>query len=160
MLPISYTTSDAIRSLLGLDEDDLSDEQITARNLEKELNMDIASWCSNHVTLADLVNTGLATQVEVDLVDALGLYSAYFCAKLVIPAMQLGASQKIADGKNSYDRFTTVDFQKIYEQMSERAAFYKTFIVNNNVALVVTTLASTYKPFSLVAPSYDPVTGA
>lgn len=157
MLPILYTDTDFLRSLLGVSVKDLPDARLAARNLEKELTMDLNSWVSNHATLSDAINMGTATVEETAAFDAITMYSAYFCAKLVIPSLQLGASQAVGDGKNTLERFSTMDWEKLTEQIGERVAFYKK-VALANITLEVSTTA-TFKPFTLVGSAYDPVTG-
>lgn len=156
MLPIlNFSTTDSVRAVLGISEKDMSDLQLTDRNLELELRLDLSSWVSNAASLAEAVNAGTATQAELDILDSVGLYATYFCAKLVIPSLQMGAAHSISDGKNSMDRFASINWDQLYDRITERAAFYKKLVLNLNTP----TTAAAYKPFSLVASSYDPVTG-
>ena len=158
MATILYAELDGIRSVLGVSSKEMSDEQLSTRMLEQELRLDLANWVGNHVTLADAVNSGIATTTEIDTFDALGLYSTYFCAKLIVTSLQLAAIQSVSDGKNAMNRFTTIDYEQLYSRLSERVSFYKKFVTDNNS---VTTTAATvaFKPFSIVGSSYDPVTG-
>lgn len=158
MLQILYTDTDQIRSTLGVSHKDMSDERLTVRLLEKELLLDLISWVSNHATLEDAVNMGTATEVELQLVDSIQLYSTYFCARLVIPSLQMATLQSVSDGKNSSERFSNVDWDKLYERLSERMAFYKKFIIDNNSGLTSTS-PFTFKPFSIASSAYNPVTG-
>jgi len=157
MLSILGTDTDRVRSVLGISEKDMSDERLTVRDLEKELNFDLTSWVTNLQTLLDNVNSGTATAIESSIVDAIGLYSTYFCARLVVPSLQMGALHSVSDGKNTMDRFATVNWDQLYDRMSERTAFYKKFISDNNVSVSITQV---FKPFSLASAAYDPVRGA
>lgn len=156
MLQILYTDTDFLRSLLGVSEKDLPDKRLIDRNLEKELSMDITSWMSNHAAISNLVNMGTATESEVATMDAITMYSAYFCAKLIIPSLQLGVAQAISDGKNSMDRFSAVDWDKLNDRMSERVAFYKK-IAQGYMSLPEPS-QTTFSPFSIANPASDPVT--
>lgn len=155
MLPLSYTDTDAIRAALGVTEKDVSDAQLAGRSLEKELNLDLMSWVSNHETIAETADFGTAANLA--LFDAISLYSTYFCAKIVLTSLQLAALQSVSDGKNAMSRFAPIDWDKLYDRISERVAFYRTFILENNLALTTTTTKLTQ--FSIVGSAYDPVTG-
>lgn len=125
MQDILYTDTDQIRSVLGLDEKDLSDEQITDRNIEKELNLDLVGWMGDH---AVVYNTGTdleASSVEKNIADALILYATYYCCGLTIVSLQMATPQAVSDGKNSLSRFTPSNWQEIENTVKERAAFYK-----------------------------------
>lgn len=156
MVPISYTDTDKIRAVLGLSLKDMPDDRLAVRDLEKELNLDLASWVTNIQTLTDAVNSGTATQTESDVIDSIGLYATYFCAKLIIPSLQLATVAKIGDGKNSQERFANINWDSLYDRISERISFYRKFISDNNTT---TATAVTYQRFSAVAAAYDPVTG-
>ena len=150
MIEISMTNTDKIRAVLGLSIKEMPDKQLSVRDLALELDMDLTSWIPN----LSAIENG-STDNEMKLLDAIGLYATYFCAKLVIPSLQMASLQKVSDGKNSADRFSPVDWDKLYDRTAERAAFYKKFILDNNAEKST----FTFKAFSAVGSAYDPVTG-
>lgn len=160
MLQIAGTDTDRVRSVLGITFKDMTDDQMVIRDLEKELILDVSSWVSNLEALKEIVNMGTATAEEVNVLDAIGLYSTYFCARLVIPSLQLGAAHSISDGKNAMDRFASINWDQLYDRISERVKFYKQYVQDNNVIVGGTSTTSVYKPFALVSSSYNPVTNA
>ena len=153
MQALLYTDTDRIRAVLGVDEKDLSDEQITARDLEKELRIELLSWVSNY---AALMVTGLgtaATEVQVSIADALSLYCTYYCSIRAIKTLQMAAPQRVSDGQNALDRFATIDWQGLTLDLKELAATYKKYVQDN-------TLTSTPKIYSAltgVGLQTDPV---
>ena len=154
MQTLLYTDTDKIRSVLGVDVKDVNDARITDRDPEKELRMDLLSWIPTHAALyaAGIANGASETQISIS--DALGLYSTYFCGKLVAKSLQLAAPQAISDGKNSLSRFNTIDWQGLNNFLSERAAFYKSLLQE----LVVTTSTTVdYIAFAGVGLAVDPV---
>ena len=154
MQSIIYTDTDRIRSVLGVDDKDIKDNQVTDRDLEKELRLDLLSWVSNHAALYTTGTTGTPTEPQKSVADALTLYSTYFCAILVVKSLQLAAPQAIADGKNSLSRFAAMDWQGMSAHLKERAAFYKTFIQDATATNAVTV----YTAFAGVGLAVDPVT--
>jgi hypothetical protein len=155
MLPVGFTDTDKIRSVLGLSEKDSPDSRLVVRDLEKELNLDLSSWISGIQTIVDSVSYGSTIPAELNIVDAIGLYSTYFCAKLVIPSLQMSAIQSISDGKNSMDRFSSINWDSLYNQLSERVAFYKKLAMDNNSSVAVVA----YPRFSLAGSERDSVVG-
>lgn len=147
MLPILYTDTDAIRAVLGITEEDLEDAQLIARNLDKELNIDLLSWLP---TVEDLVSIGTDLQV-----DSIKLYSNYYCAALVAQSLRLAATQQTSDGQNSLDRYSVIDWKEIIQEMRERASFYRSYLITS----LAETVISTFKPFASVGLATDPVTG-
>lgn len=156
MTPISYTDTDRIRSVLGIDEEDVSDDQIANRDLEKELRLDLLTWVSTHATVYDAGQVSNATETEQSAADALVLYCTYFCAVLVAKSLQLSAPQQISDGKNAMSRFATIDWPGIMDHLWERREFYKAALQG----ALSTTTVRTYSPFSGVGLGTDPVTAA
>ena len=149
MQNIGYTDTDQIRAVLGVDTDDLSDEALVARRLASELNLDLLAWLPTH---ADIIFTGTPEQQ-----DALGLYATYYCAAIIAISLKMAAPQTVSDGKNQMNRFSEAsDWEKLQNSLNSRVGFYKKYLLDT----LGTTSQSTFKPFSLVTPSYDPVTGA
>lgn len=147
MISILYTDTDQIRSVLGIDDRDMTDAQIADRNLAKELRLDLVSWLATHATL----NTS-GTENEK---DALNLYCTYFCAALVAVSVQMAAPQKVSDGKDSLDRFATIDWANITRKLNERTEFYRKLMQQ---LMGETTVTTTYSLFSAVGLANDPVT--
>lgn len=125
MSAILYTSTNKIRSSLGLTAQDVSDEQLLARDLDKELSIDLASWLPTHAVLYSAGTAVDATAQEQIIADALVLYSMYFCALLELHALRLAAPQQVSDGKNSLGRFTPMDWQRLETTLASRAEFYK-----------------------------------
>jgi hypothetical protein len=158
MVPIIYTDTDQIRSVLGISRKDLSDEQLVSRNLEKELQLDLSSWVPNHALIYSSANSGAATDIQQNMADSITLYSTYYCAKLVLTTLQMGLKKSISDGKNALNRFDTVDWDKLYDRMSERVTFYRQYVTANNQTISSVAPVSRVM-FSIVGSSRDPVTG-
>jgi hypothetical protein len=157
MLAILYTDTNQIRSVLGVELEDLSDTTITDRNLEKELRLDLLSWSPTHAALHAAGATVGATELAQSIADAITLYSTYFCSVLVVKSLQLAAPQSISDGKNTMSRFSTIDWQALTGHLKERLAFYKVFVQDSTSA---TPTAPVYNLFSGLGLSTDPVTSA
>jgi hypothetical protein len=157
VLTVLYTNTDKIRSALGLDDKDISDKQLTDRDLDKELRLDLTSWLPTHATLYTTGTSTEATDTQQLIADALVLYSTYYCSLLSARAMRLAAMQSHSDGKNTLERFATVDWQKIEMDLRERAAFYR----DQLLALAAQSVTQVeIKFFEGVGLAVDPVTAA
>ena len=155
MITIIYTDTDKIRSALGVDDEDIGDAQITDRNLDKELRLDLVSWLPTHAALYTSGTSVSATDSEQMTSDALVLYSTYFCAVLMVSALRLAAPQQVSDGKNSLTRFPTIDWQRLDSDLRAGMARAKAAI------LKLQSQASTETDvvlFAAVGLASDPVT--
>lgn len=158
MQTIGYTDTDQIRSVLGTTDKEVSDADLTVRNLELELYFSFTGWLDDHSDLYTGGTESGATPEEIAVANAIMLYSTYFCAIAVVPALQLLARQSITDGKNALERFTPVNWQELLNRLQERLQFYRSLLE---------TLTGLSSP-GIVAPaqltgvglSVDPVTTA
>lgn len=92
-----------IRLQLGVDNLDITDEQVVESGLYDELNLDFYGWFPRY---GELFNS-LETSVEVLMQQvALKTYGKLFmCRKLALSG-RLGFAQKVKDGENQDDRFS------------------------------------------------------
>ena len=155
MQTILYTDTDQVRSVFGVDSKDMPDATITGRNPEKELRLDLASWLPTHGTIYNAGMEAAATDEEVQLSDALNLYSTYFCCDLVVGSVQMAAPQAVSDGKNSMNRFTPMDWQRIEDRIKGKLATYKQLLQELTSASVE---SAGFAMFSGVGLALDPVT--
>lgn len=154
MIPILYTDSDQVLSTIGLTPDDISDEVLNSKDLEKVLSVDLYQWLSTHSTIFKST-TAVATSAERFQSDCLELYCTYFCAAKVLE-MALLIFMKESDGQNEYNRFGSLDFNRLKAEVMQQAGYYRQTLLT---ALSSETAAVRVPQFTVVAPSYDPVTG-
>jgi len=152
---ILYTDTDQIRSTFGLEEEEVSDDLLSFRGLEKELKLDLIDWLPTHATLYAAGKSISATDTQKSITDALNLYCTYFCCSISAESLPMLAAQAITDGKNGMDRFSTIDWKALSKYMSGRMAYYKSLILRLNASTSTTT---TYSPFTKVGLTTDPVT--
>jgi hypothetical protein len=153
MQTIAHTNTDKVRSVLGVDAKDVTDLQITDRDIEKELLLDLLSWVPTHATLYTTGTTSYANSTDKSIADAIGLYCTYFCSILMLKSLQLATPQTVSDGKNSMNRFATMDWSGLASHLKERAAFYKLFVQDSTYVMPV---VQTYNPFAGVGLINDP----
>jgi hypothetical protein len=156
MITILYTNTDKIRAALGVDDNDVKDARIVALDLEKELKLDFISWLPLYSAFHTTSVAPSATEAQRNIGDALVLYSMYYCATQVAKTLRLAAPQTVSDGKNALGRFDGIDWQALTINMKERAAFYRTLLLDQTH----TSIVKFYPQLTGVGLATDPVVSA
>lgn len=155
MATILYTDTDQIRSVIGVDESDVSDKSLIDRNLDKELRLDLISWLPTHAALYAAGAATDASEASRSISDSITLYCTYYCAVQAANSLRMSAPQQVSDGKNSLTRFQTIDWNQIIKELSSRAAYYKG-IISDLTAQTLSVTSITL--FAGVGLAVDPVT--
>ena len=166
---ILFSTTDAVRSCLGLDLSDLSDEMISSQNLKTRFQMDLGSWyvgsyvdhwtASGYDPLDDAADQEIADTPSEDLLRGmrLSIYSMWFAAFASIDTM-LTVTEKTSDGKNEVSRLRSIDFNAIREIVKGNLETAKSEILED-LAPTTNTLDEPLVPVSSDFGSYNPITG-
>lgn len=149
---IVYTTDEKVRSVLGIDAKDYDQAQISNRELARELSVDLISWIPDHATLYS-ASYGTASP---EVADCLILYSTYFCAVSMVPTLRLGSTQMISDGKNTMNRFSTMDWDRLEAQLTSKLSKYREVLTDLIGSPTVTGITD-YARLSTVGLATDPV---
>lgn len=141
---VLYTTSDSIRSAIGIDENDISDDMIAACNLDLQM--------------AERLETILPTyEVVVDSSEAgerrVKLWCQYYGALTLLESAPLGIPQKIQANNDQVARFA-LDFEAIKTELRGKLAALESKLLGTDT--------STLRPgiMGVSTPSYDPIVGA
>lgn len=159
MLPILYTDTDAVRSVLGITEEDIKDDDLVARDLLRELRIDLNTWLPTHAAIYAYGDLTTPTDTQVTQYDLLVTYAKYYCALLVARStLALAAAQQVGDGKNTMARFTPFSLQQLQEQLAGKVMEMKNALATlfSAEATTVVSLAQ----FTGVGQAIDPVVGA
>lgn len=151
----NYTTTDAIRGCLGIDEDDCTDDTIVNSNLHKELLVDLDDWLPTHSTLFDAGKTSTATATDKRIQNLIALYSQWFCAYEVACRFLL-VPQIVTDGKAQMNRYPNFKLEEMANQAAARRDKYRS-LLDQEVNDAPDPIGSAAL-FSVVVPDYDPVT--
>jgi uncharacterized membrane protein (UPF0182 family) len=151
----SYTDSDKLRSVLGVSVEELEDAIIAYRDLEKEINVSLHDWLPNHATIYGAGNGIGATADQVYQADLLVLYCTYYAGFLVLTS-PLTAIQKISDGKNLTERFSSTDPKAMQGALLLRAQNYQGLLLAAQGQTTTNSLMLTQ--FSGAGLADDPVT--
>lgn len=154
---VMYTNTDRIRSVLGLSAKDMSDAQVTDRNLATELRLQLASWLPTYATHYTAGKAPGATEALADIADGIELYCTYYCAQIIAtsPSLSLATPQQVSDGKNQISRFNQQDWENFRRLLEGKANHYRAIVEK---AVNSVSSATGPKFFSAVALGTDPVT--
>ena len=161
MLLTDYTTYADIRAVLGVSEDDLTDETLALTlygdYLQNELE-DIA------LTLPDTYTTVKALTVrdsaQIRFLTASRLFATFAVAKQLTAALPLFAAKQISDGKATVGRFDT-SYKETIKSVNEQYEKLRARLLLTVSALGTTTTAATTRVFfGVISPSTDVITNA
>lgn len=141
-IPVLYTTTEAIRATIGIDEDDVDDNALLQQNLEYQMEERLSEWLPSYATIYG---------ASVDGARRLTLWCQYFGALTVIESNQLAIPQKIQANTDQMSRYQ-IDFEKLKADLRSRL-----FNIENK--LVVPLSKTTFSIIGSSAAGYDPVTG-
>lgn len=144
-IQILYTTSDAIRAAIGIDEDDLSDAIVAGQFLDLLMMEGLQDVMPDYETQADASDTVL---------NRLKLWCTYFGALSLVSDAQLGIPMKIQANTDAMQRFQ-IDFEKLKENLAAKVAWVEAKL-NPDFSNAV----SRPQLIGAAAPDYDPIVGA
>lgn len=149
-----YTTPEAVVKTIGVDIDDLEENFFVDSPLEISLRVALYEWLPNHSDL-DIASIQTPTAAQQNLFDLLSLYCLYFVAGKALEAGLAFKLKETDSHANSYERFN-VDFKAMSEKFIRNAATAKQMLLT---ALASTGVVAPVPQFTVVAPTFDPVTG-
>lgn len=120
MLLTRYTSTEAIRAVLGVNEVELEDSSMAAQNLDIQILLELDSRAPGHGDKADLAVGAAPTAGQVADLQRLRLAAQYLGA-WVIARNPILFMQEIGDGKNKSKRFGTVDWNELARSLLEEA---------------------------------------
>lgn len=140
LLPV-WTTEDDVRALLGLNEDELLNDEIDLFSAYLRLEDELTA-----ATLTTALTSGLQAETSANTLLAVE------AAIALIPSLQLRTPMVQADGGKRYERFRSVpDWRRIAHDLSEMRA---------TLVAAVTGVDLVEQPLAVFATPTDPVTGA
>lgn len=153
----NYTTTEAVRGCLGIDEDDCPDNFMIESNLSLELTVDLDGWLPTHAALYSAGTTGSPTSAQVGVSNRIKLYAQWFCAN-EMANRPMTVPQITTDGKAQFDRFK-VDLVRLAALTAAKMGKYKAELdeLVNNVQKPIGLPSSLVKA---AIPSQDPITDA
>lgn len=165
MALVDYVSFDEVRAALGVSTDEITDATLSLElfdfNLVSELEdigVDlIADYATQKVTAPSTWSTA-----QTRLHQAIRLFSAYAVAKQCTIALPMFSPKEQTDGKASLVRFALDPYKATIARVLQQYDAFKGKLEAAYAAVLSTDapaiIARPY--FSVVSPSFDPVTGS
>lgn len=153
-MQILYTTSESVRAALGITEREVSDAQMSALNLDIQVELDLDIVYPDHATAKTDAEGGSATDGQVRIFRLIRMYCQYQGACLMLPGFQNLIPQKLSDGGFEMQRFAKDDLDKTKAEIYGLRDKYKLAL-----ELVLDTDADSPTPIMATStPQFNPVT--
>ncbi len=147
---VSY---DTVRALLGLTLEDVDDTALSSFLVEQDVTLDLLKWFPDYTTVLD---SSYPDQSKLALLElSLNAYIKYYSAWIVSFALEGMMLKKLTDGENEGQRSDKINYQQIRDNLRIKAELLKKDI---SEAVAPDISVSQLSLFSVVTPSYDPVT--
>lgn len=150
-----FTTTEAVRGALGVDANDISDQQMLDADLATELSLDLGSWLPSWADKLDPGST--PTPEQATLQSAIKTYCKWWCAAEYARKV-LAFAQLYSDGKAEQRRFTNFDWETLAGVCQAKADYYRNMVAELDPDLDPTVVADAYVLISAAIPDHDPVT--
>ena len=145
MIDILYSNSDAIRSAIGIDEDDVSDEMLSKAFLEDQMLDRLEKVLANH---ADIAFSSESIERK------LRLWCQFFGGLQIIELGLLSIASKMQANTDQMSRFN-IDWEAMKASLNGKL----TQLELDLKATQKTLLPISVNIFGKASPGYDPVTG-
>lgn len=142
VVPVLYTTTNAIRSVIGLDDNDVSDAMILNQNMADWMQIDLEEFMPDHAT--DTADASILTRVRV--------WCQLWGALKLIMLGPLGIPQRFSANQDELQRFANIDWKALEERLRSQ-------LNDLQGKLTPTTPSATFSIMGKAVPAYDPITG-
>ena len=155
-----YTSYDEVRSVLGVEDDELLDETLALPVYYSHLQEEILDINPRAEELFDMISElDDPTPVQLRYIRVMGMFATYAVAKQLTSSLPMFAPRSIGDGKATMSRFLDPykdTIKKIEEQFTLNQGRLQQLVDELNSE----TRVKTSRRFLIgVGLSYDPVTG-
>lgn len=161
----TYTSYDQVRAVLGVSDDELSDDTLALDVYGAALNISMYELNPQFATTFDsLVGESTVSPVQQLFLDYSKLFCTYAVAQQLCSALPMFALKETGDSKANAGRFAADPYKKTIADIEGRLDAYKNKVIellNELNPSSATTNPST--PFIMMAkstPTFNPVTGA
>lgn len=147
---ILYTSTDAIRAVVGVTEKEVPDAMITDQQLEMLLKTALYGWLPTYSTVYSDGTAETATGEQEYMKDLLVSYCMFFGGVRIVE-MILALRESVGDGKSEVTRFD-INFGELLSTLKGRMEEAQATLKE---VLNPTSGSSPY--FGVATPNYDPV---
>jgi hypothetical protein len=163
MFLTEYTTYDEVRAALGVASDEIEDSTLDLRMYSDMLQVDLEDI---HVNLPATYTTKKALATPSDdekrFLQAAHLFATYAVAKQLTTSLPLFSPEQIGDGKAVFRRTQETPYAKVISAVGSEYSRFRARL-ETLFGLITSSASAGATPktyFGIVAPSYDPITGA
>lgn len=148
---ILYTSTDAIRAVVGVTEKEVSDAMITDQQLEMQIKTALYGWLPTYPTVYSEGTSDTATDEQEYRKDLLISYCMFFGGVRIVE-MILALRESVGDGKSEVTRFD-LNFGELLSTLKGRLDDAQAALKE---AVNPSSGGTAY--FGSATPDYDPVT--
>lgn len=157
-MPLStYTTVDNIRALLGVSDEELSDDVIELDVYDKALTLDLMDVASDFDTQYTTAKADQAVAANKRFVMVADMFASYSVAKQLCESLPNFAPRTISDGKAMQQRQQNAE-DPVIKAVREGYLRYRTLLIDALNVLKAATVVTRAPVFMVTARGVDPVT--
>jgi hypothetical protein len=159
----TYTSNNAIRAVLGVEEDELPDSIVDLEMYDQYLQGDLLDISANlpagFATVVAIAEES-RTAAQAKLYRAVKMFAPYSVAVFLGPSVPLMAQKGITDGKAALARFSLDPYKETLARVQAMYEKLRTALIAAYAGYVGSpSAAGTRTYFTGATPDYDPITG-
>ena len=163
MALLPYTTNNEVRAILGVTDNELSDDALGLGVYERNLKRELRDAGTNVTPIFRdflAIPASSRSETQIEFIEAVQVFSTYAVARQLGSALPMFAPKEMGDGKSVMQRFGVSPYQdtlKTIETMYNRAQLH---LVSAYAAVQSMTGQTQLRSYMVVSsPSSDRVTG-
>lgn len=150
------TTTEQVRATLGVTSSDLPDSVIIDFDVETDLSIELVDWLPEYEAIRDNSGHSVPAESYQYVLSVLKLYCKFWAAARMAVSAQNYILQRLSDGDNEGHRFTNESLGELRKNLELLSDRYKQQVVSK----LTTPQTAVANLFSVVTPSYDPVSNS
>lgn len=157
-----FTTSSEVRAVLGVEDDEITDDVLALKVYENSLKVDIQGVRDGALqTITDTLakDEEVRTGQEKNLASVVNLFATYSVAKQLTSSLPMFGPRSLSDGKATMSRFSDGPFRDTIEAILGQYARFRKMLIEALEDMDDEQTVSTFSWIAGVSPIYDPVTG-
>jgi len=147
-----YTTTEQVRSSLGLTDNEVTDTMLESLDMEVYLYTNMYTWLPDHPARWATSQKPSPTPSEEQVGRLIEMFAQWYCASLLAD-MWLAFPQRLSDGKTDIRRFDSIDLEELSRKTRKLAASFKSQLLDEIGQKIAALGLAGSAP-----PSYDAVT--
>ncbi len=157
---LDYTTNDDIRAVLGVSDNELSDETLSLEVYSSNLSMELEDIGTTLATQYEVVRAKLEasrTSNETRFFTATRMFAVYATANQLGSSLPMFSPKDISDSKTAVGRFSDSPYKETLKRVSEGYESNRARLMRSYVAMGSSVTMTSRVFMSVSQPSTDPV---